>query len=232
MARAVGSETAMASPKANIQTPPPVILSPEESSLDGCNFVSPAAESAATALNLLTTPPSRIFATVSESILLDKPSFSYPPSSGSSANNSLPQPSSSITRQVLLQELVASQDDIENVVSDTDDDFFLLPPKQVFSIQEDPSPVVVIRPRAHRSRVGDDDDDEQEEEPSLVTTIAPSSDFAPILQDEASTALRRATTPHVSLKPRPASLRDGQRAWESMSTFTTSSLLFSVQDEA
>lgn len=164
--------------------------SPPSGDLWGSQFLPEATPSS------LLTPP--VPSSNSESILI-------PPSSpklrGPSSGNS------SSSHRVLLEEMLSAQMDLENI---PEDDFFLVGPKQVFSIQAPVAPLLV-RPRARRAG-------EVHDEPK--SAALPSPVFQAIDEGAEDDLVQEAQKTRLKLKPRPSSLHDGQRAWESMSMFT------------
>lgn len=191
----------MPSPHHNIASP--VVLSPAEETPLGCSFVSRDNELTPSHV----TPPA------------NSESFLKPPSILQRRESS-PKPS----QRVLVHELISAQLDIDDVPDN--DGFFLAAPKDVFPKQANVSSDSLVQPRAHHV------DQFHDEEPMSSSYALASPTFRTIDEQDdiwgvrandhdGLTPLIALVTPRdVRLKPRPASLQDGQRAWESMPCFS------------
>lgn len=187
----------MPSPRDNV--PDATKLSLVEESPLGCRFV--ATEEL--------TPTTPAATTANSQSFLKSPSPLHRESS-----THTPKLSFSSSHRVLFRELLSSQLDIEDV---PDDGFFLVAPKDVFSKPTLDSPTfspAVVRPRAHRIS------ELQNEESLSLAGLLPSPTFRTIDENNGRIPNQDSLAPQVRLKPRPASLQDGQRAWESMSIFS------------
>lgn len=115
------------------------------------------------------------------------------------------------SRRVLLDEMLSVQTDLDESVAKDDDSFFLVPPQQAFS-HTTVSPLV-IRPRA--LRVGNVVEEKEPVDAIPMTafrsTGESSKDEGTMYQEESQNAFTQ-----VRLKPRPASLKDGQDVWDQL----------------
>ena len=176
-----------------------VSLSPQETPL-GCKFVPVS--------TLLTPSP----------VSRNSESFLKMPSSPKVRGTC--SKSSSSSHRVLFEESILAQVDLDGV---PDDEFFLVAPKP----RCDPIKPMLVRPRPCRSS-----DDSRQETSSVVTSVPlfrsiinDDEDEEQVGVDSDKNALlllgRAAPQPQtpLRLKPRPASLQDGQRDWSSIYTF-------------